>query len=305
MPTEELPGMSCRFDGPVQLYLAGMLYLCTAGCQSLSIAPPSYVKATKTKELEQALTLPSKKTFRVAQFVFIADFELNHEDSIFHDLAFMRERIYKDLKLPPSNTLVQVYLFQTRELYDRYMSAKYPDLPKRRAFFVAQPRAVGGTEDLLVYTFWGDRIRQDLRHELTHAVLHGVLKDVPLWLDEGLAEYFESGPDADGLHPTHLEYLRTKAADSFKPSLAHLEQLSQVQQMSSKEYREAWAWVHFMMHSRPETKAILLDYVRQLRTNPNPGPVQPRLAEIYPDLDGSLVAYLDRLDDKMHGQNPQ
>ena len=31
----------------------------------------------------------------------------------------------------------------------------------------------------------------DLRHECTHALLHAVLPAVPLWLDEGLAKYFE------------------------------------------------------------------------------------------------------------------
>ena len=31
----------------------------------------------------------------------------------------------------------------------------------------------------------------DLRHEATHALLHGSLPMVPLWLDEGLAKYFE------------------------------------------------------------------------------------------------------------------
>ena len=42
----------------------------------------------------------------------------------------------------------------------------------------------------------------DLRHETTHAVLHGLLPMVPLWLDEGLAEYFEA-PEANRLqrHP--------------------------------------------------------------------------------------------------------
>ena len=86
---------------------------------------------------------------------------------------------------------MQVYLFEDRDAYERFMQSRYPNLPRRRAFFVAQPRGVGGGDDLLVYTFWGERIRQDLRHELTHALLHSVLKDVPLWLDEGLAEYFE------------------------------------------------------------------------------------------------------------------
>ena len=60
------------------------------------------------------------------------------------------------------------------------MHARWPNLPKRRAFFVGQPKRLGGGDDLFVYTYWGDRVQQDLRHELTHAFLHAVSKDVPI-----------------------------------------------------------------------------------------------------------------------------
>src|SRR5437660_5823070 len=120
------------------------------------------------------------------------------------------------------------------------MRGRYPDLPRRRAFFVAQPRSAGGSEELLVYTFYGEHIQQDLRHELTHALLHSVLRDVPLWLDEGLAEYFELPPDKGGVNPQHLDHLR-RTPKPFQPNLARLEGLSQVQQMTPAEYREAWA----------------------------------------------------------------
>jgi len=59
---------------------------------------------------------------------------------------------------------------------------------ERRAFFVPQPRSVGGAEDLLVYTFWGDQVRKDLRHELTHALLHKRPQGrAAVGWDEGLA----------------------------------------------------------------------------------------------------------------------
>ena len=47
------------------------------------------------------------------------------------------------------------------------------------------------TRELVVYAQGGDRLADDLRHEMTHAYLHSVVPDVPLWLDEGLAKYFE------------------------------------------------------------------------------------------------------------------
>src|SRR3989442_444013 len=129
---------------------------------------------------------------------------------------------------------------------ENFMRGRSPDLRKRRVFFVAQPRSVGGAEDLLVYTYWGDRIQEDLRHELTHALLHSVLRDVPLWLDEGLAEYFEVPPERQGINAQHLDHLRHNPNGPFQPNLARLEALEQVKQMTPAEYREAWAWVHLM-----------------------------------------------------------
>jgi hypothetical protein len=139
---------------------------------------------------------------------------------------------------------------------------------------VSQPKSFGSSDDLLVYTYWGPHIRQDLRHELTHALLHSVLKDVPLWLDEGLAEYFELPPENAGINPQHLRHLQRVQGPL---DLARLEQFSQVGQMERAEYREAWAWVHLLLHGRPEVREVLLAYLQQLRTTPTPGPLLPHL----------------------------
>jgi hypothetical protein len=246
-------------------------------------------------EKDPALVLPGKHSSRVSQYVFLYDFELKKDVPLFDELGDLRDQVYKELQLPNSgSTVVQVYLFEDKERYERFMRAKYPDLPKRRAFFVAQPRAVGGAEDLLVYTYWGDRIRQDLRHELTHALLHSVLKDVPLWLDEGLAEYYELPPEKHGTNQNHLEQIR-RAADDFKPDLERLENLKEVQQMTPSEYRESWAWVHLMLHGQPEGKTALLNYLQQLRSNPKPGPLEPKLAEIFPEPNAALEKHLEEL----------
>ncbi len=267
--------------------LPGLLAF-TIGCHSLSFLTPETEKADK----EGVPALPSRKTLRVSQFLFSADFALRKDLPLFKELEALRDQIYRELQLPAANTVVQVYLFEDRERYERFMRSKYPDLPKRRAFFVAQPRSVGG-EDLLVYTYWGDRIQQDLRHELTHALLHSVLKDVPLWLDEGLAEFYEMPASWKGTNYQHLEAIRR---GGFQPNLARLEQLSKVEQMAPPEYREAWAWVHLMLRGKPEAKTVLLNYLQQLRTNPNPGPLGPRLATVYPSLEEALGQYLAQVD---------
>jgi hypothetical protein len=265
------------------------------GCHSLHLMNGVNAdRPIRETQVVQGPSAPGKHQFRVSQFVFLYDFDLKPDQPIFRELEKLRDQVHKELQLPSATTLVQVYLFEDRERYERFMRAKYPELPKRRAFFVAQPRGVGAAEDLLVYTYWGDRIEEDLRHELTHALLHSVLKDVPLWLDEGLAEYFEVAPNSQGVNAHHLEHIRQ--TPPFQPDLARLEQLSQVQQMTPAEYREAWAWVHLMLRDKPEAKAVLIAYLQQLRTTPSPGPLRPQLAVVYPTLNAALTRHLVQVD---------
>src|SRR5262245_60900037 len=269
------------------------------GCNTLRLNtnPTAETGAAKDGPVRPAAALvpnalPSKHTLRIAQFYFFADFKLDPDHPIFRELGDLRDQVYRELQLTSANNLIHVYLFEDRERYDRFMKSRYPDLPSRRAFFVAQPRAIGAGDELLVYTFWGDRVRQDLRHELTHALLHSVLKDVPLWLDEGLAEFFELPPGNDGLNPQHLEQLRK---GPFAPDLARLERMHQVSDMAPAEYREAWAWVHLMLRGPAEGRAVLLAYLQQLRTNPAPGPLQPRLTAALPGLADAFEMHLGQL----------
>ena len=248
----------------------------------------------------ESVALPVKHQCRVSQFVFVSDFELKRELPLFRELEEMREHIHKTLQLPACMNLVYVYLFEDSERYERFMKTKYPELPKRRAFFIAQPRAMGG-EDLLVYTYWGngERIQQDLRHELTHALLHSVLKDVPLWLDEGLAEYFELSPAKKSINFDHVKNLRHGAAGAARCDLARLEQLSQVEQMTPAEYREAWAWVHLMLHSNDESRKVLIGYLRDLRSTKTPGSLRLRLTAVYPGPEMALDHHLGMVEQKL------
>ena len=132
-----------------------------------------------------------------------------------------------------------------------------------------------------------------MAHELTHALLHSVLKDVPLWLDEGLAGYFELPPENGGVNAQHLEQL---ARGPFKPDLARLERLTDVAEMQKPEYREAWAWVHLMLRGRPEAKPVLLAYLQQLRANPSPGALRPRLAQALAAPEEALVRHVGQVD---------
>jgi hypothetical protein len=267
------------------------------GCNSFSLHLLSRDKHEKAlaEPRPAAPPPPGHYSFRIAPYVFLSDFKIDPEKPLFQELAKLRDQVYGDLQLTPGRSPVLVYLFENKERYEEYMHAAFPTLPARRAFFIQQQRALGGADDLMVYTSWGERIQQDLRHELTHALLHSVIHDVPLWLDEGLAEYFELPPADRGINASHVETLRRDVGVTFQPDLDRLERMREVNEMKGPEYREAWLWVHLMLKSGPETKKVLLTYLQELRKG-IPGPLGPRLAAVCPQLKDEFKKHLDQLD---------
>jgi len=293
---DRMPFSQQRTRAAIVLTLAVGLLSLPAGCETIHPdrpAEPVVRSADPAPPPSQPNpTLPGKHATRRGCCVFYHDFELNTEDPLFAEPEILPDQVYSELRLPPGNAVVQVFLFDSQERYERYMFdpkfGRYKNQPARRAYFFAEPR-IGGGEELKIFTWMGDHLRTDLRHELTHALLNGVLKNVPLWLDEGLAGYFELPPSNEGVNAQHLDTLRR---GPFLPDLARLEKLDQVKQMEKPEYREAWAWVHFMLRSSPETRKVLLGHLQALRLNPNPGPLLPKLREVTPNPDEALAEHL-------------
>ncbi len=276
-----------------------MLVLC--GCGVLGTRAKPAAKAEPVERGQQTGTAaavptppalpqrPTKHHLRVSQFVFYSDFPLEASDPLFRELEDLPDHLRRELRLPLGNNPVQVFLFEDQDGYEAFLRTWHPKLPLRPAYFIADKRGPGGSTELLVYTYLGKRLRTDLRHELTHALLHGVLKGVPLWLDEGLAGFFEQPPANDGLNPAHLEALRV---GPFQPNLARLEKLTEVADMQRAEYQEAWAWVHYFLRGKPEARTVLLTYLQSLRATGSPGHVSPKLDAVVREPNRSLLDHL-------------
>jgi hypothetical protein len=164
----------------------------------------------------------------------------------------------------------------------------YPELPPRRAFFLAQgPRRV-------VYTYYNDRLDEDLRHEATHALLNVALGDLPLWLDEGLAEYFEGPSGHDGLNPEHLARLPDDRKAGWHPDLVRLETLTTVREMTPRDYRESWAWVHYLLNGPPSGKQALLAFLAAPTSTTAPR-LSDHVAAADKNASGLMLTHLERL----------
>ena len=239
---------------------------------------------------QPVIARPARHSVRSEQLLVLSDFKISKNHRLIQDLITLRGQVGTTLNLPLQGDSVIVYLFSDELSYRQYLEATYPGLPPRRAYFVGTPK------ELAVYTFWGERIQEDLRHEFTHGLLHSALKTVPLWLDEGLAEYFEvTGPSPGTLNAEYTHRLAAAIANGWKPDLERLERLEEFSQMQKFDYQEAWAWVHFMLHTTPEAREALLGYLQDLRTITSPTPLSARLQQEIPEVGTRFLSYLATL----------
>jgi hypothetical protein len=185
---------------------------------------------------------------------------------------------------------VEIYILKDREAFNHFLHFYYPELPPRRAFFLAEGKK------RMVYTFTGERLEEDLRHEATHALLHAAIGDLPLWLDEGLAEYFEGPAARRGVNPEHAAKLPGDIDSGWRPDLVHLEGLTTVREMTPRDYREAWIWIHYLLNGSAPGRAALLAYLADLHADPqNASPLSRRLDPAERDGGKPVLAHLEKI----------
>ncbi len=182
-------------------------------------------------------------------------------------------RISRTLQLAEQTDPIDVYLFRDQQVYQQYMRRYFPQVTAHRAMFI-KTNSPGN-----VFAFLSPEFAVDLRHECTHAILHAKLPLVPLWLDEGLAEYFEVPAAERAFDHPHLAAIRRGLLWRRVPSVKRLESLTSLAQMDVTEYREAWAWVHFMLHGPPVAKQQLLFLLSELSRHVPPPPLSGLLAD--------------------------
>ncbi|NUQ66280.1 MAG: hypothetical protein HUU20_27785 [Pirellulales bacterium] len=208
-----------------------------------------------------------------------ADFSLESIDPVLRQLAQLQIDLNDRLGVRPAAEPIELYLFRQEWTYRNTLSRHFPNVPYRRALYVK----TGGRG--MVFAYWSREFEIDLRHECTHALLHAALPVVPLWLDEGLAEYFEIAPDERASGSPYLSGVRWMARFGITPRLEKLEKKIDVGQMGGSEYRDSWAWVHFMLHGPQAAREELTGYLGDIQNHCPPGLLSQRLQQRLPDCD--------------------
>ncbi len=217
-----------------------------------------------------------------------ADFSLNDHAATLREVADLQQELVRVLGIGPAKVPVQLYLFKDKRSYQDYLKRYFPKVPQRRALFVQR----GGRP--MVFVYKSREMAVDLRHETTHALLHASLPMVPLWLDEGLAEYFEVPRNRRAFGNPHLGPVRWSVRLGMAPKLPPLEKKNDLRKMGGADYRGSWAWVHFMLHGPVQAHQELVSMLSDIQAQTPPGKLSDRLER-------RLPGTRDRL--KLHFQN--
>lgn len=225
---------------------------------------------------------------QVGPFVFQATFDLTPHEATLNELTELERELRRVLAIGPCQQPITVLILRDEAEHRACLARHFPEAPYRRALFVRQDgRAT-------VFAYRHSELAIDLRHECTHALLHADLSMLPLWLDEGLAEYFEMPAAERALGNPHADALKWNMRLGFVRSLKSLEAKQQLEDLSARDYQFAWAWTHFLLHGPKPATEQLWAYLGSIRRSEPPGLMSARIEQALPDSDRELVRHFRR-----------
>jgi hypothetical protein len=202
-----------------------------------------------------------------------------------HRMDVMYEEYEKRLKdfRPPANApALPAYLF-TRE--EDYMAFTEHRVMHTGGVFVVEPN-----RSYLAAFLNGqgrDTLRRTLQHEAFHQFAHfAISHDLPIWMNEGLAQVFEEGIWTGQkfllgqVPPRRIRQLQSDITHhtlvDFKTFLAITPEewsanLTADAEKGATYYNQAWAMVHFLAETgHPDGVALLTNYLKQLHNGEDP-----------------------------------
>lgn len=215
---------------------------------------------------------------REGPFHFHCEVEPAELDTYSQCICQLPSHLTNKLGLAVTPNRIHVVLMKDDREFSKYMQHYFPQVPSRRALFI-QDRGPG-----IIFAYQHTELKTDLRHEATHALVQQACPALPIWLDEGLAEYFEIDPGQEANHTTHLSYIQQEIRVGNVPSLEELELLEQSSQMDASRYSQAWGWVQFLLDGPPEAQQLLRGFLSD-HTHPKcaAGHLSWRLRHTIPD----------------------
>ncbi len=211
-------------------------------------------------------------------FAFQVDFELSEIASELASLDEVAAELSSTLKIPAPREKILARVLPDEASWRAFFQKTFPGVAYRTAMFERKEYLFDARKERL-YAFRGPTLEVDLRHEGTHALLAASLRrSVPIWLDEGLAEYFEETPRERAENPDRTTKVVARLENGSFAPLERLESVSVMTAATNAFYLDSWAWTNYLLNDSSETRAIVSEYLNDLaRSRPFAPKISARL----------------------------
>lgn len=266
-----------------------LLVACLFGVAAATVtaSPFGRIKAAFSPRTGRTDTSPWIEEREIGPYLIRSGFPLQDVHSLVQDLGDLQQDIEETLRLECRPQAIQIHLFNNKRSYNEYLRIRVPEGMNRQALYVP------GTDAGRVYAYKQRDLDTDVRHETTHALLHTALPYVPIWIDEGLAEYFEMPASLREKGHPHARELRDAIRyQRWKPNLKGLESKRKLLDMDGKDYRDAWGIVHFLLHGPPQAQKALDVYFSQIQSGEAETPMSQLLRQHIPNVDQAIIDHL-------------
>ena len=197
-------------------------------------------------------------------------------------LRALPERMAAFYRLKLTVKPAHVIIFANRAAYLNHLDKTLPKAPRRTSLFVVR----GGNPTILAAD--GDSLKRDLLHESVHVINYANFgsENLPLWLDEGTAEWFEA--DEPQQAKVHGEMIATIMGDQRKAlavplKLTSIERITTTIKADALSYAASWAWSRFLGDPATDCHRISLRYLADIQSGIVAGMLSHRLALAVPN----------------------
>jgi tetratricopeptide (TPR) repeat protein len=169
-------------------------------------------------------------------------------------------------RAPTTNERFKVFLFSGEAGYQQHVLGLFGSTAPHTAGLYAP-----GLRQLFIWNLRErEEMMQTVRHEGFHQYLDRIMDNPPLWFNEGLAEYFEEAKVINGKWTTgavrrdHLALLEKPQPLSeflFLDNRAFMKN-------AFMDYAEAWAFIHFLLHTTRENHQLFDAFWDAFKTIP-------------------------------------
>ena len=182
-----------------------------------------------------------------------------------------------------SSQKFRVHLFKKQSDYKRFTGSR---LPNSAGIFIPSLQALAGYEEAQGRL----ALRQTLQHEAFHQFAwQSISQNLPIWLDEGLAQVFEEGVWTGDqfllgqVPPSRIKLLQQDMAAGRLLAVKSLLTMSRGtfqarmadEAVGRSQYNQAWAMTQFLIfavdeNNRPRYRSRLIGWLRDLHAGKDP-----------------------------------